>query len=153
MLQDSFVANLLRIIQHMKSKPVSKGSANNVNDTGIVNKGDKSMLSVMFPGLSIPNDKRRMSSSEDEEKTSESDVKNNIDQTEVDGMMAALESLAPSKLPYVIPVKRWSSQQNSFWSIILIGTNIWLARIEHLNDRQRGVWKVRTSDFLEWNAR
>lgn len=50
-------------------------------------KSDKSMLAVMFPGLSIPNDKRRESLSPEPPE--------NEDQKEVDDMMAALESLQP----------------------------------------------------------
>lgn len=52
-----------------------------------VDKSDKSMLAAMFPGLSIPNDKRRESLSPVQSE--------NEDQKEVDDMMAALESLQP----------------------------------------------------------
>ncbi len=50
------------------------------------------MLAVMFPGLAIPNDKRRESSESETEKTPETEKKK-----DVDDMMATLESLAPSQ--------------------------------------------------------
>ena len=56
-------------------------------------KSDKSMLAAMFPGLSIPNEKQKKFDS-DEEKENESGEKQN---DTVDDMMAALESMAPSK--------------------------------------------------------
>ena len=103
-IQDSFVANLYRIIQHMKPKP----TAAEPDDDNKENKNDKSMLAAMFPGLSIPNDKKRMLSSPQKEvKSGEQEER---DET-VDDMMAALESMAPSK-------KQCVNSQNFVSSII-----------------------------------
>lgn len=49
--QDSFIANLLRIIQHMQPK-TSKQSGNKLYDN--IDKSDT--LACKFPGLAIPND-------------------------------------------------------------------------------------------------
>jgi ATP-dependent RNA helicase DHX8/PRP22 len=51
MLKDSFIANLLRIIQHMQpktSKQSGKKSNENLNNTDT--------LACKFPGLAIPNE-------------------------------------------------------------------------------------------------
>ncbi|XP_055920622.1 ATP-dependent RNA helicase DHX8 [Eupeodes corollae] len=86
---DSFVTNLLRIIQLMKP------SDNSDVETNIV--GDKrSKLTQLFPGLAIPNEKVR-SDAEDDEDEEENDEANNTD-TIVDDAMAELEALAPSNL-------------------------------------------------------
>lgn len=50
-LKDSFIANLLRIIQHMQPK-TSKRSGNKSYET--IEKSDT--LACKFPGLAIPND-------------------------------------------------------------------------------------------------
>lgn len=109
---DSFVANLLRIIQHMRPPK------NIVKDGGSTNTSQHDMMAVKFPGLAIPNDKpmplsEPPSSDEEEEPapknkrmTSSKVFKNESDNigsssrkkgdTVVDDAMAALEALAPS---------------------------------------------------------
>ncbi|XP_050431567.1 ATP-dependent RNA helicase DHX8 [Adelges cooleyi] len=70
---DSFIANLLRIIQHMQPR-MSKQSGNSMNND--IEKTDT--LACKFPGLAIPND---ISSKTDDP---------------VSGAMAELEALAPT---------------------------------------------------------
>jgi len=73
----------------MKPKPTTTKQVDN--------KENKSMLAAMFPGLSIPNDMRRASTSpskEDEHKDEEKP------DDSVNDMMAVLESMAPSKEQY-----------------------------------------------------
>lgn len=75
-------------------KPKKKSSDNGeISLSKPVDKCDTSMLAAMFPGLSIPNNKRRVLSS--------SEQSDNEDQKEVDGMMAALESLQPLEQQWV----------------------------------------------------
>ncbi|XP_045785659.1 ATP-dependent RNA helicase DHX8 isoform X3 [Maniola jurtina] len=103
---DSFMTNLLRIIQHMK--PI--GSESEKSDQ---NNKSSHPLAAKFPGLAIPNDKPATFSSDDEgEEEAKDDQKNkritskdifkNESKTKelcsvVDDAMAALEALAPSK--------------------------------------------------------
>lgn len=99
-LQDSFISNLLRIIQHMKPK---KEKTNNVKQYG--DDHEKDRLIALFPGLAIPNDKKCgfLSSSSDNESNGESDteyqIKSNNDfhSNNADDALNFLESLAPSK--------------------------------------------------------
>ncbi|XP_054285604.1 ATP-dependent RNA helicase DHX8-like [Macrosteles quadrilineatus] len=86
---DSFISNLLRIIQHMRPKPAATTGAN--EDT----KTDK--LAKQFPGLALPNDGPFFDDDggggekkKKKNKESEADV--------VDDAMAALEALAPSQM-------------------------------------------------------
>ncbi|KAL1138050.1 hypothetical protein AAG570_009745 [Ranatra chinensis] len=81
---DSFIANLLRVIQHMQSKPVEKEKANEVST--------KDRLSAMFPGLAIPNEMK----TSDESKPKKMKHKEEPKDREVEDAMAALEALAPS---------------------------------------------------------
>ncbi|XP_034839845.1 ATP-dependent RNA helicase DHX8 isoform X1 [Maniola hyperantus] len=103
---DSFMTNLLRIIQHMK--PI--GSENEKSDP---NNKSSHPLAAKFPGLAIPNDKPATFSTDDESEeevkddqktrriTSKDIFKNESKSKEscsvVDDAMAALEALAPSK--------------------------------------------------------
>lgn len=92
---DSFVANLLRIIQHMKP---NKGSS----DSSIPSKVQADNLSMKFPGLAIPNEPIKNFVESDDEgkkpiKESKEDMKQMSDQI-VDDAMAELEALAPSNL-------------------------------------------------------
>lgn len=100
---DSFMVNLLRIIQHMK--PVSDESDKSEEKNKLANP-----LATKFPGLAIPNDKPPIFSSdeecEDDDKNTKRITSKDIfkDQSkakissnnEVDEAMAALEALAPS---------------------------------------------------------
>ncbi|XP_052737424.1 ATP-dependent RNA helicase DHX8 [Bicyclus anynana] len=101
---DSFMTNLLRIIQHMK--PVSNEIENNTSNK------TSNPLAVKFPGLAIPNDKPATFSSDSESEEEVKDKKNKRitskeifkDESKskesssvVDNVMAALEALAPSK--------------------------------------------------------
>lgn len=82
MFKDSFIANLLRIIQHMQPK-ISKQSANKSNE--IIDKSDT--LACKFPGLAIPNET--------------ASKENNV----IDDVMAELEAFAPihnTKYVYII---------------------------------------------------
>ncbi|CAH0718765.1 unnamed protein product, partial [Brenthis ino] len=100
---DSFMTNLLRIIQHMK--PISNESEKNEEKSKQLNP-----LASKFPGLAIPNDKPSRFSSDDEsdeDKHTKRITSKDIFKDEskakvssinvVDEAMAALEALAPSK--------------------------------------------------------
>ncbi|CAH2215945.1 jg21372 [Pararge aegeria aegeria] len=102
---DSFMTNLLRIIQHMK--PVA-----NESDSIDTNNKSSHPLAVKFPGLAIPNDKPATFSTDEESEEEAKDDKKNKRITSkeifkdeskakesnvVDDAMAALEALAPSK--------------------------------------------------------
>lgn len=102
---DSFMTNLLRIIQHMK--PAS--SSNEKDDKGTLNSNP---LAVKFPGLAIPNEQPHAfvsdESSDEEEKktkrvTSKDLFKNECKSKDpssniVQQAMAELEALAPSNI-------------------------------------------------------
>ncbi|CAG9585808.1 unnamed protein product [Danaus chrysippus] len=100
---DSFMTNLLRIIQHMKpTDNQTEGTQKEVKSTN--------PLASKFPGLAIPNDKPSKFSSDDESDDdnkntritakdifkTESKVKESSD--DVVDAMAALEALAPSNI-------------------------------------------------------
>lgn len=78
---DSFMANLLRIIQHMK--PAKTSSEKPSNPTS---KQDE--LALKFPGLALPN--------EDVQRSSAKDAKDAKDEDIVNDVMASLEAFAPS---------------------------------------------------------
>ncbi|CAH1404182.1 unnamed protein product [Nezara viridula] len=84
---DSFISNLLRIIQHMRPK-------SELTVTKDMTKQEK--LSMKFPGLAIPNDVQPMKS-HNEKKLNLSTIKEDPEDNEVEDAMAALEALAPSK--------------------------------------------------------
>lgn len=98
---DSFMTNLLRIIQHMK--PAKNDAQKNETEST-----SKNPLATKFPGLAIPNEKPPVFSSDEDD--SEDEKKNKRitskdifkDQTKlkgdeiVDQAMAELEALAPS---------------------------------------------------------
>ena len=52
--QDSFIANLLRLIQKMKPKPKKKGNV--VKEQNFADMDDRQMKRALFPGLAMPND-------------------------------------------------------------------------------------------------
>lgn len=89
--QESFVANLLRIIQHMKPK----AGCSTENEEP---KGEKDQLAVKFPGLALPNDPKFEIIVEEKPKKKK---KGNADDDIVSDAMAALAALAPSKQRYV----------------------------------------------------
>lgn len=72
------MANLLRIIQHMKPSNPSNNKSQNSNVK-------QDSLSLKFPGLAIPNEHKKLQP-----------IKEEKDEDIVDDAMAALEALAPS---------------------------------------------------------
>ncbi|KAG8268459.1 ATP-dependent RNA helicase dhx8 [Homalodisca vitripennis] len=87
---DSFIANLLRIIQHMRPKPLQAAVKE-------LDKTDK--LAVKFPGLALPNDgPYRLEDSKSlgskKKKKKDKDKEDDV----IDDAMAALEALAPSHI-------------------------------------------------------
>ncbi|XP_063227908.1 ATP-dependent RNA helicase DHX8 [Bacillus rossius redtenbacheri] len=96
---DSFMSNLLRIIQHMKPKKSADWESTAV-------KSSKDILAEKFPGLAIPNDlKLEQSISEDTRKSGAKEKKNrktkdtrNAEDEIVNDAMAELEALAPSQI-------------------------------------------------------
>uniref|UniRef100_A0A1B6EKN4 RNA helicase n=1 Tax=Cuerna arida TaxID=1464854 RepID=A0A1B6EKN4_9HEMI len=85
---DSFIANLLRIIQHMRPKPLQTAVKE-------LDKTDK--LAVKFPGLALPNDgpyRLEDSKSSISKKKKKKDKEDDV----IDDAMAALEALAPSHI-------------------------------------------------------
>ena len=93
---DSFISNLLRIIQLMK--PPKSGIID--NDLSSLSK-NVNVLATKFPGLAIPNEAQHSlnkdSDEEDEEvEEKEKNIKPVIKKDVVDDMMAELEALAPS---------------------------------------------------------
>ncbi|KAF4532358.1 hypothetical protein B566_EDAN003662 [Ephemera danica] len=84
---ESFVANLLRIIQHMKPKAGSSADPD-------VPKEGRDVLAVKFPGLAIPNDPKVFEKPVEKPKKK----KKSADDDVVSDAMAALAALAPSKL-------------------------------------------------------
>ncbi|XP_038215388.1 ATP-dependent RNA helicase DHX8 [Zerene cesonia] len=100
---DSFMTNLLRIIQHMKPAAPQAESSKEVNNSN--------PLANKFPGLAIPNEKPPHFSSDDESESDDKkskrittkDIFKNENKSDVvkddivDQAMADLEALAPSK--------------------------------------------------------
>lgn len=91
---DSFTANLLRIIQHMKPG-IGTGSSFEEFETG------KDSLALKFPGLAIPNEKQVplcLPKDESKDQVTESKVKveRKHDTNVVDDIMLQLEANAPS---------------------------------------------------------
>uniref|UniRef100_A0A023F5M0 RNA helicase n=1 Tax=Triatoma infestans TaxID=30076 RepID=A0A023F5M0_TRIIF len=80
---DSFISNLLRIIQHMRPK---------TDKTKVKELTKQDILSAKFPGLAIPNDLR-----DDEKENKKKKSKKEPVDSIVEDAMAELEALAPSK--------------------------------------------------------
>ncbi|GLV38078.1 peanuts [Carabus blaptoides fortunei] len=94
---DSFIANLLRIIQHMRPNKGGSGAEGN----SCPFETDSDALSMKFPGLAIPNEPQKPLM--DIEEKLKKEVKLNIKSEckvdkAVDDAMAELEALAPSNL-------------------------------------------------------
>nr|CAI5828306.1 unnamed protein product [Callosobruchus analis] len=87
---DSFVSNLLRIIQHMQPKKKSK----NLEDDEFT-EADKEALAIKFPGLAIPNEAQKPLVEEEFE--TEEEKLQNSDGDIVADLMAQFEADAPSK--------------------------------------------------------
>lgn len=90
---DSFIANLLRIIQHMRP---TKTQASDVPKST-----DNDFLAVKFPGLAIPNESKPIALPVDDEKEKKIEVcdvkKVKLSEDKIiDDAMAELEALAPS---------------------------------------------------------
>jgi ATP-dependent RNA helicase DHX8/PRP22 len=88
--QDSFIANLLRIIQHMKPKHQKESSPQPQNE--------KDRLAEKFPGLAIPNDPKFQSYDADKKKKEKK--KSAAEDDIVNDAMAELEALAPSQIRF-----------------------------------------------------
>jgi ATP-dependent RNA helicase DHX8/PRP22 len=93
--QDSFIANLLRIIQHMKPKHQKESSPQSQNG--------KDKLAEKFPGLAIPNDPKYQAHNAEKGKK---EKKKSSAQDIVSDAMAELEALAPSQIRFVFSL--WS---------------------------------------------
>lgn len=89
---DSFITNLLRIIQLMK-KP-KKSDSGNLTD----NQVNADVLAVKFPGLAMPNKAQEEMIEPTDEKEQKEDKKEKKmkGESSVDDMMAELEAFAPS---------------------------------------------------------
>ncbi|PSN56761.1 ATP-dependent RNA helicase DHX8 [Blattella germanica] len=88
---DSFIANLLRIIQHMKPKKNKDSSPKPGNE--------RDRLAEKFPGLAIPNEPKSQTGGEAEKKKKKREKKsNNMEDDVVNDAMAELEALAPSQM-------------------------------------------------------
>lgn len=92
---DSFITNLLRIIQHMKPVKMEDKIASKFTD----------VMSLKFPGLAIPNEMQKglqidkeTDSSDNEEQNKKADKKDAVkqDREVVDDLMAQFEAAAPS---------------------------------------------------------
>jgi ATP-dependent RNA helicase DHX8/PRP22 len=88
--QDSFIANLLRIIQHMKPKHLKESSPQTRNE--------RDKLAEKFPGLAIPNDPKFQSRNAEKKKK---EKKKSAEDDIVNDAMAELEALAPSQTRFV----------------------------------------------------
>lgn len=96
---DSFIANLLRIIQHMKPKPQMKDNEKE-NESQSLDKSDIQMKKALYPFLAIPNNPNVRLMLENEAKESqdmkiEPKLELTEDQKVTNDAMAFLESLAP----------------------------------------------------------
>lgn len=94
---ESFVSNLLRIIQHMRPKKSSAGQSNTLIDST----GSKEDLAFKFPGLAIPNEPQIPLSEDEDDKQDSSKVVAeekvvNEDNDVVADLMAQFEADAPS---------------------------------------------------------
>jgi ATP-dependent RNA helicase DHX8/PRP22 len=85
---DSFIVNLLRIIQHMKPKHQKESSPQLRNE--------KDRLAEKFPGLAIPNGPKCQS--HNAEKGRKEKKKSSAQDDIVSDLMAELEALAPSQI-------------------------------------------------------
>jgi ATP-dependent RNA helicase DHX8/PRP22 len=99
---DSFIANLLRIIQHMKPKVNTiSNETEKENDFKSVDKNDIQMKKALFPFLALPNDPnvRLMLDSDHQLDSKTTDLNTETvvteDQMVANDAMAFLESLAP----------------------------------------------------------
>lgn len=98
---DSFIANLLRIIQHMKPKHHQECQPQNERDR----------LAEKFPGLAIPNDPKFESRGADRRKKEKK--KKAAEDDIVNDAMAELEALAPSQISTSKVKKEPSSSSSS----------------------------------------
>ena len=87
---ESFIANIFRIIQHMKPKKKSKSADDDVDDDGKP-KDDRALKRALFPCLAIPNNPtvQRWLDQEKENKDDSEDSKKNGD----DNALSLLEAL------------------------------------------------------------
>lgn len=106
---DSFISNLLRIIQLMKT---SKKTT--LNDDVFKAKDEADKLAMKFPGLAMPNKSQKDILEEvvkDEKKDDKKDIKplNSV----ADDMLAELEAFAPSKSGIEIDSKKVEKRERS----------------------------------------
>ncbi|CAH1963662.1 unnamed protein product [Acanthoscelides obtectus] len=88
---DSFISNLLRIIQHMQPRKKSRSL-----EEDEFTEADKDALAYKFPGLAIPNETQKPLVNEESEDEKEEKPDNN-DNDVVADLMAQFEADAPSK--------------------------------------------------------
>ncbi|GAB0088434.1 ATP-dependent RNA helicase DHX8 [Sergentomyia squamirostris] len=106
---DSFISNLLRIIQLMKPTEGSSQVTDFEKDDE-----EKDKLTRKFPGLAIPNkaQKEMLAGGDNEEKKEKKKVKQK-EEAEVDDILAELEAAAPSKVKKEDDRKRRRSRSRS----------------------------------------
>lgn len=95
---DSFMSNLLRIIQLMKPPKIT-GNESFEDGTSFKTDDKTELLAIKFPGLALPNDPQISTESDETKKEDKKGVKDEKPLSEmiVDDMFAELEALAPSK--------------------------------------------------------
>lgn len=95
---DSFMSNLLRIIQLMKPPKIT-GNESFEDGTSFQTDDKTELLAIKFPGLALPNDLQTSTESDETKKEDKKGVKDEKPLSEmiVDDMFAELEALAPSK--------------------------------------------------------
>lgn len=106
---DSFISNLLRIIQHMRPK--------RNKDVGVtdVDTGEKDVLAQKFPGLALPNETQTPLINEANE-----NKHNNEDTDIVADLMAQFEAEAPSANKELKSDEKMRKRERYNMSVILI---------------------------------
>ncbi|RZF38410.1 hypothetical protein LSTR_LSTR006536 [Laodelphax striatellus] len=127
---ESFVANLLRIIQHMKPRK-GKSSSKKNSEAALTEPSTKTeILAKKFPGLAIPNDFGNKEDDDDKQENSDKEDRKEKDEEgersrkkkkkkrrksddDIDDAMAALEALAPSSKDGGTKVKKEQKRSSS----------------------------------------
>lgn len=103
---DSFVENLLRIIQHMRPSLTSSGNPMKSNP-------EASTLAEKFPGLAIPNEPQIPLGDGDDKEEEKTDQEREVaDKEIVDDLMAQFEAEAPSNVDSKKEEKRRRSRSH-----------------------------------------
>ena len=92
---DSLVANLLRLIQHMKSASSKTRDVNLSQVQKIANWTENEKKRELFPGLAIPDDPKAVKMLSDVEEETKMLDKKDVDVA--DDLMAELEAMAPKE--------------------------------------------------------